>query len=74
MGWLDRKLGDPTARDERRMISIAGDQTPHGLACPRCGGMQFVPKRSVAGKMMLGPLAPKTRVKCVACGKVYIRD
>lgn len=42
-------------------------------ACPKCGGSQFVPKRSLKGKMAGGVLAPKSRVKCITCGKEYKR-
>jgi hypothetical protein len=66
---------------EDRKISNAGYRTEDGiLTCPRCGGTQFASKRSAGAKAVLIPtvglgafLAPKTRVKCVTCGKVFIR-
>lgn len=63
-----------------RRLSKAGQHTDAGLACPKCGGTQFTAKRSATGKTVgvvtLGVgalLAPKTRVKCVTCGKSFIR-
>ncbi len=44
-----------------------------GPRCPNCGGLSFVPKRSVIGKAGLGVLAPKSEVRCVTCGKTYRR-
>ena len=52
----------------RNNLSVAGTYTGAGLACPGCGSTQFTAKRSNKGKMMAGVLAPKTQVKCVACG------
>jgi hypothetical protein len=43
------------------------------LLCPNCGGSQFKAKRSAAGKVAAGLLAPKTRVKCETCGTEYLR-
>jgi DNA-directed RNA polymerase subunit RPC12/RpoP len=61
-------------------ISKRGVQTPGGLACPKCGSTQFKAKRSAGAKLLgaltlgLGALlAPKTRVRCVACGREYVR-
>lgn len=51
----------------------AGVQTQGGLACPNCGGTSFRPHRSLKGKLVLGLLAPKSRVECVACGKEFKR-
>jgi hypothetical protein len=70
-----------TSSRESRKISNAGDHTPDGiLTCPRCGGTQFTSKRSAGAKALLIPtvgvgalLAPKTRVRCVTCRKVFIR-
>jgi DNA-directed RNA polymerase subunit RPC12/RpoP len=47
------------------------------LVCTRCGGAQFVAKRSMGGKILFGVFAPKTRVKCVTCGAEtgrYVND
>jgi DNA-directed RNA polymerase subunit RPC12/RpoP len=54
-------------------ISKVGVQGQAGLACPKCGGTQFKAKRSAGGKVGLGLLAPKTRVRCVTCGAQYTR-
>jgi DNA-directed RNA polymerase subunit RPC12/RpoP len=59
--------------NESRKISKVGVQSQGGLACPKCGGTSFKAKRSAGGKMGLGLLAPKTRVKCVTCGAQYTR-
>jgi hypothetical protein len=82
--WLYWSLGRPNAFNRptgnrpaatftRKPISRVGIQSAGGLACRRCGGTGFTAKRSVAGKVVLGVLAPKTRVKCVACGMSYHR-
>ena len=67
-------------KKDRRPISKAGNQTPHGLACPKCGGMQFKAKRGGLGKLVgvatagVGTLAmPKRWVKCETCGTEYQR-
>lgn len=57
----------------RQPISTAGKMGPAGLACPRCGSTQFTAKRSMKGKLAAGVLAPKTQVRCVACGAMYKR-
>jgi hypothetical protein len=64
----------------REQLSAVGAQTDHGLACPKCGGTQFVAKRSNKGKVVGfatlgvgGLVAPKSQVKCVACGTMYKR-
>lgn len=54
-------------------ISKVGVKGQAGLACPKCGGTQFKAKRSAGGKVGLGLLAPKTRVRCVTCGAQYTR-
>lgn len=54
-------------------LSKAGVQTDGGLRCPKCNGVSFTAKRSLKGKMMLGVLAPKSRVKCVTCGESFKR-
>ncbi len=50
------------------------------LACPKCGGTQFKAKRSARGKVIGtvtlgvgGVLAPKSRVRCVACKTECLR-
>ena len=66
----------------RENLSEVGDHTADGiLKCPRCGGTEFTAKRS--GKEMaarfahlgtVGALAaPKSQVKCVACGLMFKR-
>ena len=62
-----------TMTDKANRISTVGVQGGGGLQCPKCGGSQFKAKRSAGGKMTLGVLAPKTRVKCVTCGTQYTR-
>jgi ssDNA-binding Zn-finger/Zn-ribbon topoisomerase 1 len=70
----------------RRKISNVGVRTDAGLTCPKCGASQFKAKRSGFGKTLVAPLfiipivgavagaaLPKTRVQCVACGKVFTR-
>ena len=64
----------------RQPLSAVGQQTEAGLACPKCGSTQFTAKRSMTGKIVGfgtlgvgGLLAPKTRVKCVACGTMFQR-
>jgi len=65
------------AVEEGRMrgkpISQAGTRTESGLACPRCGGTSFKSKRSAAGKVGFGLLAPKTQVRCETCGMTFKR-
>lgn len=63
-----------------RRISKAGNKTDAGLACPKCGGTSFKAKRSMTAKTVgvvtfgVGAaLAPKSRVKCETCGKVFLR-
>ena len=58
----------------RQPLSAVGRRAGSGvLTCPRCGGTQFTAKRSMAGKLAVGVLAPKSRVKCVACGTMFKR-
>jgi hypothetical protein len=68
------------AMGSRKPLSAVGAQTDHGLACPKCGGTQFVAKRSNKGKVVGfatlgvgGLVAPKSQVKCVTCGTMYKR-
>jgi DNA-directed RNA polymerase subunit RPC12/RpoP len=60
-------------RGDRAPLSVVGRKTDSGLKCPKCGGTQFKAKRSVAGKMAVGVLAPKTQVKCETCGTMFKR-
>ncbi len=60
-------------RLQRRKLSEVGHSTEGGPACPRCGGTDFTAKRSAKGKVLIGVLAPKTRVRCVACGLMFLR-
>jgi len=72
----------------RRKMSKAAKVDDAGvLHCPKCGGTQFESKRSGFGKSVgagIGLLslgvgavaiaaAPKTRVRCVTCGKTFTR-
>jgi DNA-directed RNA polymerase subunit RPC12/RpoP len=57
----------------RQRLSAVGQQGAGGLACPKCGSTQFTAKRSITGKLVAGVLAPKTQVKCVACGTMFKR-
>ena len=70
-------------------LSQVGRRTPEGvLVCPYCGSAQLETKRSAGGKVgggclgwcLVGPvgllgalLAPKSRVRCVACGREFER-
>lgn len=60
-------------RRHRQNLRDVGTSTDSGVACPRCGGTSFTAKRSAKGKLLVGVLAPKTRVKCVACGMMFLR-
>jgi hypothetical protein len=69
-------------------ISVVGDQSHLGLACPKCGGSQFKAKRSgkaragiavttvvtggIGGVAAAG-VTRQTKVKCVTCGTEYQR-
>lgn len=55
-----------------KSISTVADRSSGALACPSCGGTTFKPKRSKA-KFIFGLLAPRSRVRCVTCGKTYKR-
>jgi transposase-like protein len=58
----------------RQRLSKAGDRSGGALACPKCGGTTFKAKRSFKGKLLGGfLLAPKSRVKCEACGTQFKR-
>ncbi len=59
--------------DRGNRISQVGVKSAGGLACPKCGGTNFTAKRSAGGKVGLGLLAPKTRVRCVTCGANFTR-
>ena len=65
-------IGLAVASDANR-ISKVGTRGIGGLHCPKCGGNQFTAKRSAGGKVALGLLAPKTRVKCITCGAQFTR-
>jgi hypothetical protein len=65
-----------TTGGPRQKLSSVGVRTESGLACPNCGGMQFTAKRSVKGKLLApawGLTAPKSQVRCVACGTMFKR-
>lgn len=82
-GNYDGRIG------HREALSKVAARTEDGiLKCPKCGSTQFTAKRSMKGKLIggtigvatlgiAGPaaaaLAPKTQVKCVACGTMYKR-
>lgn len=65
----------------KKKLSKAADRDEGGaLHCPKCGGTQFESKRSGRGKALgvvtLGVgavLMPKSRVRCVTCGKEFKR-
>lgn len=65
----------------KRKLSKAADRDDAGtIRCPKCGGTQFESKRSFRGKAIgvatLGAgavLAPKSRVRCITCGKEFKR-
>ncbi len=38
------------------------------ITCKKCGGTNFIRKRSTGGIMVGGLLAPKTRAQCQTCG------
>lgn len=65
----------------KKKLSKAARRDDDGtLRCPKCGGTQFEPKRSFTGKAIgvatvgVGAvLAPKSRVRCVTCGKEFKR-
>ncbi len=57
----------------RQRLSEVGARSNHGLACPNCGGTNFKPKRSKAGKIAVGVLAPKSELKCITCGAIFKR-
>jgi hypothetical protein len=61
-------------------------RTPHGLACPKCGGTQFKARRTAGDRTMIalgtvttgvgGILSAQKRqqkVQCVTCGTFYER-
>lgn len=69
-----------TGKGGRKKLSSVGTKTEGGLACPKCGGMQFTAKRSKKGKIIGfttlgvgGLVAPKSQVKCVTCGTMFKR-
>jgi hypothetical protein len=69
------------AMGSRERLSAVGEHAADGtLKCPRCGGTQFTAKRSNTGKAVGfatlgvgGLIAPKSQVKCVACGLKFKR-
>ena len=65
----------PTGRPgERPTLSQVGKMTNQGiLTCPNCGSTQFTAKRSMIGKVIVGLLAAKSEVQCVACGTIFRR-
>lgn len=85
LAWavLFRKHDDSGEISSRHSyISEVGHRAEGGgvLTCPFCGGTQFAAKRSAGAKVGLGLtiglgalLAPKTRVKCITCGKEFLR-
>lgn len=83
----ERKAG-PSARDRDRIregkrVSVPLTQVatrpadaPGALACPRCGGTQFVPRRRTATKVAFGVASLVGRphhVECVTCGAMFKR-
>lgn len=64
----------------REKLSQVGDRSSGTLSCPKCGGTSFTAKRSAKGKLIGfttlgvgGLVAPKSQVKCVACGEMFKR-
>ena len=65
----------------RQKLTEVADSTSDGTPqCPRCGGSQFTAKRSNKGKVVgigtlgvAGLIAPKSQLKCVACGMKFKR-
>src|SRR5262245_13938753 len=71
---------------QRPALSEVASYTSEGeLKCPKCGSTEFTAKRSMKGKLIGGTigvatlgiagaaaaaLAPKSQVKCVACGSM----
>lgn len=57
-----------------KKLSQAGARTDQGvLTCPKCGSTAFKSKRSLKGKVAMGLMAPKSRVRCEACGETFKR-
>lgn len=77
----DRRLFEPSdqrsayegRRLHRKPLRDVASSVDGVLACSRCGGTSFTAKRSAKGKLLAGVLAPKTRVKCVTCGLMFLR-
>jgi hypothetical protein len=74
------RAGYSGAMGARQRLSAVGSTVPGGIACPKCGGTQFTAKRSNTSKALgfatvgVGALlAPKSQVKCVACGTMFKR-
>jgi predicted RNA-binding Zn-ribbon protein involved in translation (DUF1610 family) len=70
--------GAPWGRE--RLSAVGRHPGSASLTCPRCGGTQFTAKRSVTAKTLgwatfgiAALLAPKSQVKCVACGTMFKR-
>jgi hypothetical protein len=59
--------------NDANRISKVGVRGATGLQCPKRGGTQFTAKRSARGKIGLGLLAPKTRVRCVTYRAQFTR-
>ena len=64
----------------RKKLSSVGNNSGGSLSCPKCGGTNFTAKRSKKGKVIGitalgvgGLIAPKSQVKCVACGTMFKR-
>ena len=73
----DQPTAHTGARGSRPPLSTVGRPTNRGLACPKCGGTSFVPRRKTSTKVAVGVLSLAGRphnVECVTCGTLYKRD
>jgi len=58
----------------KKFSQVAVATTTGEASCPKCHGTSFTAKRSRKGKLKFGILAPKTQVKCVTCGAMFLRE
>ena len=85
-----RELASKPGGKVHAPLSEVGSRSPDGsgLACPKCGGMQFRARRSGAaragivgttvatggiGGIVAAGVTKQKRVTCVTCGTVYLR-
>lgn len=55
-----------------KKLTKVGDRSTGRLLCPNCGGDDWEPTRGWT-KYLIGLAAPKSRVECITCRKVYKR-